>query len=59
MDLGREVGRGDLGRLGAGKRDLHDVEVSDVPWHDQVHRAELADEALQFLNPYAALGGGY
>ena len=59
MELGGEFGRGIIGSLVAGKGNLNGVEVPNGPWHGQVHIAELVDEALQFLDLYVALGGGY
>ena len=59
VEPGGEVGRGILCRSGAGKRYLHVLEAPDVPRHRQVHRAELADEALQILDQYVDLGVGH
>ena len=59
VEPGREVGHGILDSLGVGKCDLHGVDVPNAPQQRQVHREELADEALQLLDQYAALGGGY
>ena len=42
-----------------GKGELHVVEVPYGPQHGQVHKAEFSDEALQILELYVALGGGY
>ena len=49
VELGRDVGRGVLGSSGAGKGNLHGVEVTDGPRHGQVHRSDLPDEAFQLL----------
>ena len=50
VELGGEVGRDVLGSLGAGKGNLHGVEVPNGPRHGQVHRADLPDEALQIID---------
>ena len=49
VEPGGEVDCGVLGKLGAGKGNLHGVKVPDSPCHGQVHRAEIANEVLQIL----------
>ena len=46
MELDEEVGCDIIGSLGAGKGNLHGVEVPNAPQHGQVHRANLPIEAL-------------
>ena len=41
VELGRDVGRGVLGSSGAGKGNLHGVEVPNAPQNGQVHRLDL------------------
>ena len=50
METDGEVVCGVLGSSGAGKGDLHGIEFTNGPRHGQIHRAELANEALQILD---------